>query len=50
MGPVRDGGAVCLGFMAKKEPPEMIALNFEKMDGLVPAVVQDHVTGELVTD
>jgi phosphoribosyl-AMP cyclohydrolase len=36
------------GLMAKKEPLEMIALNFEKMDGLVPAVVQDHVTGEIL--
>jgi phosphoribosyl-AMP cyclohydrolase len=26
----------------------MIALNFEKMDGLLPAVVQDHDSGEIL--
>ena len=26
----------------------MIALNFDKMDGLVPAVVQDHRSGEVL--
>ena len=26
----------------------MIELNFEKLDGLVPAVVQDHQTGEVL--
>ncbi|MGD9007355.1 MAG: phosphoribosyl-AMP cyclohydrolase, partial [Desulfobacteraceae bacterium] len=26
----------------------MITLNFEKMDGLLPAVVQDHDSGEIL--
>ncbi|MGD9367285.1 MAG: phosphoribosyl-AMP cyclohydrolase [Desulfobacteraceae bacterium] len=26
----------------------MIELNFDKMDGLIPAVVQDHATGEVL--
>ncbi len=26
----------------------MIALNFDKMDGLIPAVVQDHETGDVL--
>ncbi len=26
----------------------MLTLNFDKMDGLVPAVVQDHATGEIL--
>ena len=26
----------------------MIALNFDKMDGLLPAVVQDHTSGEIL--
>ncbi len=26
----------------------MIALDFEKLDGLVPAVIQDHETGEVL--
>ncbi len=26
----------------------MIGLNFDKMDGLIPAVVQDHETGEVL--
>ena len=26
----------------------MIALNFDKMDGLLPAVVQDHASGEIL--
>ena len=26
----------------------MIALNFEKMDGLIPTVVQDHASGEIL--
>ena len=26
----------------------MIALNFEKMDGLIPAIAQDHQTGEVL--
>ncbi|CAN2039199.1 Phosphoribosyl-AMP cyclohydrolase [Candidatus Magnetomoraceae bacterium gMMP-15] len=26
----------------------MVELNFEKMGGLIPAIVQDHVTGEVL--
>ena len=31
-----------------KEQHAMIALTFDKMDGLLPAVVQDHATGEVL--